>query len=396
MRKIISSLVLLVMMLTVLAFPAVAQTDVATPTPSAANLAPSLTLYTDFPSQVSGIAETVSINLTLKITGPAQIVTLQMKDVPAGWTATFRGGGRIINSAYVIPDKDASVELRLEPGTAVKAGKYSFTAAASGAGLSATLPLELTVTEKAPAKLTLTTDLPTLLGTPSTVFSWNLTLSNEGDDDLTVNLSADSLGVFAVKYNYNGQDVTTLPVAAKASKSLNISASPINDLQAGTYPVSVKVQGGTAQATLALTAEVTGQSSLSLTTPDGLLSGSITSGTATPIKITVKNTGTAPASKITLSADTPTSWTATFNPASIAELAANQQIDVTVNVTPADKAVAGDYQLTLHASPANGGAKSVDYRVTLVVSTLWGVVGIALIALAVGVVLLAVIRFGRR
>ncbi len=40
--------------------------------------------------------------------------------------------------------------------------------------------------------------------------------------------------------------------------------------------------------------------------------------------------------------------------------------------------------------------ETAEFRITVRTSTLWGVAGIALIALAVGVVGLAVVRFGRR
>jgi uncharacterized membrane protein len=51
--------------------------------------------------------------------------------------------------------------------------------------------------------------------------------------------------------------------------------------------------------------------------------------------------------------------------------------------------------LTLRAS-AGSAQTSADYRVTVQTSTLWGLVGVALIAVAVGAVGFAVSRFGRR
>jgi len=50
----------------------------------------------------------------------------------------------------------------------------------------------------------------------------------------------------------------------------------------------------------------------------------------------------------------------------------------------------------VRARPEQGSTESVDLRITVLTSTLWGVVGIVLIAVAVGVVGLAVMRFGRR
>jgi uncharacterized membrane protein len=52
--------------------------------------------------------------------------------------------------------------------------------------------------------------------------------------------------------------------------------------------------------------------------------------------------------------------------------------------------------LTVRARPQDSGYESADFRITVLTSTLWGVVGILLIAVAVAVVGWAVMRFGRR
>jgi uncharacterized membrane protein len=119
-------------------------------------------------------------------------------------------------------------------------------------------------------------------------------------------------------------------------------------------------------------------------------------GRETPLKILLVNNGTSTARAIELSASGTTGWIIEFEPKIVNELPANQQIEVTAKVRPSDKAVAGDYMLTMRAQPAEGPAQSTEFRITVLTSTLWGVVGIVLIAIAVGVVALAVFRFGRR
>jgi len=52
--------------------------------------------------------------------------------------------------------------------------------------------------------------------------------------------------------------------------------------------------------------------------------------------------------------------------------------------------------VTMRAKPADGTTESAEFRITVATSTIWGIVGIALIAVAVGVVSIAVMRFGRR
>ena len=64
-------------------------------------------------------------------------------------------------------------------------------------------------------------------------------------------------------------------------------------------------------------------------------------------------------------------------------------------VTPSSKAIAGDYMTTFRAN-AKGESGSVDFRVSVKTSTMWGIVGLAVIAVALLVLMGAVARFGRR
>src|SRR5262249_45677131 len=145
-----------------------------------------------------------------------------------------------------------------------------------------------------------------------------------------------------------------------------------------------------------LVADVVGQSQLSVSAPDGRLSGQAYVGNTTPFKVIVQNTGSAPARNIKLSASPPSGWSVTFTPEQIPEVPSGQQVDVTANIKPNDQAVAGDYMVSVTAQPDGGSSKSVDFRITVLTSTLWGIIGVALIAVAVVVVGLAVMRFGRR
>ncbi len=370
-----------------------------TPAPTVAptlNPNPSLTFYTNYPSLVYGIGESISISLNLEATAITQTVALAMKDIPAGWTATFTGGGQTIQSVYLVPYTLSTVSLQLTPPTDVKDGTYNFTATATGQSLNASLPLTVILQAKTPPKLVFNVDLPTITGSPTSTFSYSVTLQNQGQENLTVNLSADSSNLFTVTYSYNGQTVTSLPMNANDSKSLSVSASALGTIQGGSYPIKLIANGGSTQATLDLTAQVTGQVTLSITSPSGTLSGSINSGTTNPVKLDVQNTGSAPANRIALSASSESGWTITFDPATITSLAPNQQQEVTMNVKPSSDAVAGDYMISITGTPAESAATTVQYRLTLLTSTLWGVVGVVIIAIAVGVVALAVTRFGRR
>ena len=358
-------------------------------------LAP-LQLITPYPSQVIGIEETASLDLSLRAGSEAQIVSLSVEDLPEGWTASFRGGNQLVRSVYVVPGEEATVSLRVEPPADVEPGEYEFTVIAEGDGASDELPVQLVIQERVPASLSLDVELPTVRGRPDSTFSYSATLNNEGGEELVVDLSANAPSGFVVTFKSGGQEVTSLPLGPDANERITIEAEPLGEVQAGTYPITVYARGGDVEAALELSAEVVGQSTVVLTTPDGRLSGDATAGTATTYSLLLQNTGSAPAREIELSHSAPNGWEVTFEPESVAELPAGQQQEVIARVQPPDNAIAGDYVVTFRAQPRDAATKSVEYRVTVRTSTMWGAAGVGLIAVAVGVVGLAVSRFGRR
>ncbi len=140
---------------------------------------------------------------------------------------------------------------------------------------------------------------------------------------------------------------------------------------------------------------ITGQPKLKLSGEDDRLNAQAEAGSATPIKLTVQNTGSAPANDVSLSASPPSDWKVTFQPDKIETLAPNQKQDVQALLTPSAKAIAGDYMTTFRAN-GTGDSSSADFRITVATSSMWGVVGIGIIAIAFLVLVGAVARFGRR
>lgn len=394
MRRVQYSALLIVILLLIFApLGAYAQDNTAQATTNAAPQP--LTIFTTYPSQVIGLDETVSLPLKVR-SGVAETVNLSVENAPDGWQVSFRGGSRTVSSVFVDGVNDASVDLRVEPANVAPGSVYTFTVVATGATETSRLPVALTVLEKAPPKITLATDLPTLRGKPSTNFTYNVTLKNEGSDDLNVNLTADAPPSFSVNFSLSGQDVTSVPLAAGESKRLSVQAKPFNDIPAGSYPITINAQSNDASASLDLTAEVIGEPNLSLNTPDGRLSGEANAGKVTTFKLVLSNPGTAPTRNVTVNATAPSGWNVTVDPKEIAELAPGQSVDITANVQPGDKSINGDYVVSYSARSDDTSAKNVDMRITVTTSTLWGIAGVGLIALAVGAVALAVGRFGRR
>lgn len=354
-----------------------------------------LSIFTRFPAQEVAVGESISFPLILRADA-AQVARLSVSGLPDGWTATLRGDGRVVQSAYVNPGEDTKVDLRVEPADGTKAGEYRFSIVAEGASQRSTMDLTLVVQAKLPPRLVFDVDLPSVRGAPDSTFRFSTTLKNEGDSDLSTNLLAKAPDGWTVTFRSAGQEVTSLPVQASGSESISVEVQAPEGVQLGSFPIYVTAEGGDVKAETTLTAEVVGQPQVALTTPDGRLSGQATLGQSTPFTLVVRNTGSAPAKKITMSATPPTGWTVDFQPASIETLAPGAELEVTATMRPADQAIAGDYVVSFSARPEEGRSVSSDFRVTVLTSTLWGVIGIVLIAVAVGVVGLAVARFGRR
>jgi len=356
-----------------------------------------LTLSTSYPSMVVGIGETVTLNMEVE-SAVAQTVGLSVNGLPNGWTSEFRGGGRIIASIYTENGNSARVELRVTTPATVRAGTYEFTVVAQGQNERTEFPIEFNVKDKAPARLSFETDFPTIRGGSESAFNFSVNVKNEGDDDLSVSFTSDAPREFVVTFKSAGKDITNLPTDIKAGSSvkIDIAATPLTALAVGTYPFTLTAQSDTVTASTQLTAEVVGQPQLTLTTPDGRLSGKATINKQNQIKLVLRNTGNSPAAGVKLSVSAPSGWEVNLNPETVVEVPANQEIEVIADVKPADNAIAGDYVVTFRAQPNQSASKSVEFRITVQTSTLWGAVGIGLIAVAVAIVGMAVTRFGRR
>jgi uncharacterized membrane protein len=356
-----------------------------------------LMLFTAYPAQEVRAGESVSISLELRgVNVSPQIVQLDLRDVPDGWRATLQGGGRVVRSVFVDPESTQKVNLNVEFPDNVTDGAYRLTVIARGQGVQAQLPLEFIVGSSLPPRLSATVDLPIVRGTPNSTFTYRLKVKNDSDQDAPINLDFEAPTGFTVTFREAGQEVTSVPIKAGQTGNIDVNVRTERETPAGEYPILVRVRSDQAADEVNLTAAVRGNFELALTAPDGRLSGRATAGQETPLELILRNTGTAPATEVRLEASSPAQWSVSFEPAVITGLAPDAEVQVKALIKPPDKAIAGDYMVTLRAVPTGGSSESVEFRITVETSTWWGIVGLVLIAAALGVVTLAVSRFGRR
>src|SRR5690606_35321420 len=197
-------------------------------------------------------------------------------------------------------------------------------------------------------------------------FRFNTTLRNEGDEDLTVDLLAQSPPAFTVVFKSGGQEVTSVPIEANGSERISVEVSSlVNLVPAGVYPVTVRAQSGEVETSTELAVEVVGQPSLSLVTPDERLSGDAEAGVETTYSFILHNNGSAPARNISMSSTPPSGWTVTFEPEEIEAIEPGQFAEVTARMRPSEKAIAGDYMVTFRAQPEGSSSETLEYRVTV-------------------------------
>jgi uncharacterized repeat protein (TIGR01451 family) len=358
-----------------------------------------LFLMTDYPSQTVRAGETTTIRVKLNNAGlPPEPVALALSGVPQGWKVDLLGGGLPVASAMPGVNESVTLQLRVEVPKDAKAGSNTITLSAKGPLTQAPdLVLTLTVGSEAPAKLSLKSRLPSLRGTPRSSFEYTVTVGNDSGKDLTVALSAQGPANFQTTFSegYGSNEISSIPIEAGQTKDIKVKVTPPRDVKAGDYPVLIRVASEGATAELRVTLQISGQGRLALGTKDGRLSGEAEVGKSSTYTLVVSNDGTAAIDEVELSGTVPANWKIEFNPKTIASIAPNEKKDVQVVVTPGDKAIAGDYVASFRAN-GRGESASADFRITVTTSTLWGIAGIGIIAVALLVLLGAVARFGRR
>ncbi len=357
-----------------------------------------LFLLTDYPavSVRPGTASTISLRLR-NYALPPERFELSLSGVPAGWTATILGGGQPVAAAMVTSNDTTSLQLRLDVPANAAIGTQTLTVTAKGTSTEVTLPIAVTLAKDLPAKLSVEPELPSLRGTAKSNFEFQIKIKNDSGRNLVVAVAAQAPQNFETSFTeqYGSQELNSVPIEAGQSKTVKLKIRPPSTIGANRYPVSVKATAEDTSADTTVALEITGQPRLVITGRDGVLSARAEAGREQPIPIVITNAGTAPADEIELSSSAPTGWKITFEPKTIDRIATGQNKEVQALVTAPEKAIAGDYAPTFTVT-SRGDSNSQQFRVTVATSTMWGIVGAGIIAVALLIMVGAVARFGRR
>jgi uncharacterized membrane protein len=239
------------------------------------------------------------------------------------------------------------------------------------------------------------TRLMNLEATAKETFRFNASLFNGQNRSVIYQLQAQAPAGWNSSFRVDGMQVTSFKLDSNRTQDISIELTPSPSVKPGRYAIPVVATSDQGSLELNLEAVVKGSYDIELTTPTGLLSEEVTEGDRKPIYLTLKNQGTLPLDNLELSAQTPTKWNVSFEPAKIERLDPGSSINVVANLSVPDKTIAGDYLTTFTVKNNNAKAES-SHRLTVTTSLLAGWLGVTVIAIAVGMVYLLIKKYGRR
>lgn len=356
-----------------------------------------LEVTTPFPAVAVAPGTKVSFDLTVDSTRAAN-VSLELDGVPEGWTASLLGGGFVVDGVAVTSSAAAEVRLDVDVPADAAAATSTLRVTARGGGAQDILPIAIRVNAEAAGDITLSTSTPTLTGASDATFTFDLQLKNDTAQDVTVSATASGPEGWDVEATLTGEtQAASTIVEAGATQNIGVTAKAPADIAAGTYPITVEARAGERTIPAELGIEVTGSYSMTLSTPNDVLSASGSAGSPTTQAFEITNTGTAPLTEVTLTGEPPTNWEVTTDPPTVATIAPGATETITATITPSGEAVAGDYVITFDGAAAEEGAEaSSQVRFTVETSPLWALVGLGLIALIVAGLFYVFRTYGRR
>ena len=347
--------------------------------PAAALAQGPLELTTPYPAVVADPGATAKFPIFV-ITEVAERVDLTIVSQPEGWDVVLRGGGSTVSAIFTAPNPNVTGEISgsLEanvtlPDDAAPGSNQVVIEGRTASGITTRLTLDITVEEQEPGSVDFTADFPSLRGSTSSPFSFNLTLANHTNQQVTFSFETDAPDGWNVTALPSGESqAATATVDAGSIATVSVTADPPADAVADIYQIKVRAVGGPVPAEAELSVEIIGSYGLSLGTSDGLLNSRVTAGATSVLTLVVENTGTAPLTNVKLSATPPRNWTVTFDQETVPEIPAGttgNTATVQATIQAPANAVAGDYQLTIRATSQEESSANDNVEIRATVDT---------------------------
>lgn len=356
-------------------------------------------MSTDYPGITAKAGDNLSFGLDFENnSGTGADMKLSISSIPDGWEGYFQGGGKEISHVYVKSGSYTSlatfyVTVPVETAT----GTYTIRLDASGEGMSSSLTLTLDVTEEELGSSSLTTQYAEQEGSADTSFSFSSTIQNNTPNEQSYSFSSNAPSGWVVSFMPSGEStqVAAIDVEARSSQAMSITVTPPNNVEAGEYVIPISAISATETLEGELTVVITGTYSLDISTPSGRLSFDATANKQSAVTISVTNNGNVDLQNVNLTSSAPSGWTVEYSESSIDVLEAGATKEVTAYVTPSEDAMSGDYAMTLTARNSET-SDYAEFRISVKTETVFGVIGIGIIAVIVGGLWFVFRKYGRR
>lgn len=334
----------------------------------------------DYPIDVINNTETTK-EADLSITG-----------MPAGWNYTLKYGVYVIRQISVLPGEKKSLSLKVQVPLKVNKGTYRFQVVAGDLDV---LPLIVTISEQGTFKTEFTSNQPYMEGIATSMFNFQASLNNSTPEMQHYGLSADVPAGWVVVFRPNFRQATSVDIEANSKTDIAIDIDPPDKTQAGTYRIPVRAFTNETSANLDVEVVITGTYGMTLTTPTGLLSTSVTAGDTKRLTLLINNTGSSELRNVTIGSESPINWKVAFEPdrIDVIEPGGSARLFATIDVDK--KAIAGDYVVTFESVAPETSSKA-NFRVIVKTPMIWGWLGIFIIVGALGLVFYLFRKYGRR
>lgn len=348
--------------------------------------------------------DNVSVDLDVKNGGRAdEDIDLSFKTVPKGWDAVIKTYSFEVTGVYVPSDSSKSLTLKLNPKEGVGPGEYDFVIEGKTPDgvLTSTASLKVTVKTKEAEKkekgVKISTSYPVLQGPTDGKFEFSLEVASDLDKDAIFNLMVQGPENWDIKLKpaYEDKYISSLRIKANQSQTMAVEVKPYALAEPGRYPIKVKVSSENAKAETDLVVILTGTYKLDAGTVTGLLSLEAYQGKPANFSFYVKNTGSAAQNNVKFLSFKPENWTVEFKPEKFDTIGPGELKQVEAVITPSDQALVGDYSVALSVQGEKVN-KTLETRVTVRASTVWGWVGIGIIVLVLAGLVFLFVRMGRR
>lgn len=360
---------------------------------------PYIELSTQYPALTVKAGDSLTFDLDLdNYSGVSQDITLSVAEIPEGWEGTFSAGSNQVSVVHVKNQAtNSEVSFAVDVPLETADGEYIIRLAARGEDFADEMEIALTVSAEEIGESSFTAEYPSQEGDATTDFTFSVTLINNTLSTQNYSFTSNAPSGWQVSFQPSGEStsVAALDVEARTTQAMDISVTPPENVEAGTYEIPVTATSVNESMPITLSVTITGSYGLTLSTPSGRLSLDAYANQESAVQLSLTNTGNSDLTNVNLTSSAPTGWTVRFANETIDIIEAGATVETTMYITPGEDAMSGDYATTITARNSDAN-DSVDFRITVKTETIWGLTGIGVIVLLAVVIGIVMRKYGRR